>query len=196
MHVRYSFYRIYISPTFPLTCNLRLLFYPLQKTTNAEIITLDRPLRCAFGCAKCCCYQEATISSGGETLGSIHETCWYCIPTMKILDADGKDLYLVYPPTCCGGICINCCAEGNPCGKGCCKTSHRIYDPEDTNAGSDDPYLGTILKRPKSTLTEIFTDAVVLDVEFPKDATPAQKGILTGLAVFINSVFYEGNDDN
>ena len=29
---------------------------------------------------------------------------------MKILDADGKDLYLVYPPTCCGGICVNCCA--------------------------------------------------------------------------------------
>lgn len=166
-----------------------------EKATDAEIITVERPLKCCFTSCKCCSYQEATVTSGGASLGSIHETCWYCVPTMKVLDGDGNDLYLVYPPTCCGGCCVNCCAEGNPCGRGCCKTSHRIYAPDDTKASSKDPYLGVVLKRPKSALTEMFTDAVVLDVEFPKNATPSQKGLITGLALYINSVFYEGGDE-
>lgn len=157
---------------------------------------MNRPLRCAFGCCKCCCYQEATVSSGGDKLGSIHEQCWYCIPTMKVLDGSGNDLYLVYPPTCCGGCCVNCCAEGNPCTKrGCCKESFRIYAPTDTKASSRDPYLGIVLKRPKSALTEVFSDAVVLDVEYPNNASASQKGLITGLAVYLNSVFYEGNDE-
>jgi len=166
-----------------------------EKTTKAEIITVDRPLRCCIGNCKCCCYQEATVSSGGDKLGSVHETCWYCVPTLKVVDSGGNDLYMVYPPTCCGGCCMNCCAEGNPCGRGCCRSSFRIYGPSDTNASSSDPYLGVILKRPKSALTELFTDAVVLDVDYPKNATPSQKGLITGIAIFLNSVFYEGGDD-
>jgi hypothetical protein len=49
-----------------------------------------------------------------------------------------------------------------------------------------------ILKKPKSVATEIFTDANAFEVDFPKDATADQKGILIGLSVFINSVFFEG----
>jgi Scramblase len=53
--------------------------------------------------------------------------------------------------------------------------------------------LGLILKKPKSLATELFTDANAFEVDFPKDATPDQKGILIGLSIFINSVFYEGD---
>jgi len=163
--------------------------------TNEEIVTLDRPLRCAAGGCKCCCYQEAFVTSKGANLGSIKENCWYCVPSMKVFDPAGAELYMISPPTCVGGICINCCAEGNPCGKGCCKQSFRVYAPESRKTGADDPYLGSILKKPKSAMVEIFTDAVTMDVSFPKDATPEQKGLLTGVGLFLNSVFFEGNDD-
>lgn len=162
--------------------------------TDEEIITLDRPLRCTLGCLKCCCYQEAFVTSKGADLGSIKENCWFCVPTMKVFDPAGAELYMISPPTCLGGMCVNCCAEGNPCGKGCCKESFRVYAPDNSKTGSDDPYLGVILKKPKSALVEIFSDAVTLDVSFPKNATPEQKGLLTGVGLFLNSIFYEGED--
>ena len=89
---------------------------------------------------------------------------------------------------------VNCCAEGNPCGKGCCKSSFRIYAPD--KGGDHDPYLGVILRKPKSIVDEFFTDADTFDVTFPKEATADQKGLLTGVAIYINSVFYEDwNED-
>ena len=80
-------------------------------------------------------------------------------------------------------------------GKGCCKESFRIYDPNTGNTDGDAPYLGMIMKRPKSAMTEIFTDASAFDVKFPKNATADQKGILIGTSIFINAVFFEGEND-
>jgi len=146
-------------------------------------------------CCPCCTFQEATISSGDHELGSIKENFYICVPSMKVYDHAGAEVYHISPPTCCGGICINCCAEGNPCGKGCCKESFRIYAPGEADASTDAPYLGVLLKKPKSKVVEVFTDAVALEVKFPKDATPSQKGLITGLGLFINSIFYEGDNE-
>lgn len=92
-------------------------------------------------------------------------------------------------------MCINICAEGNPCGKGCCKASFRVYDPSLANTDGDAPYLGQILKKPKSAMVEIFTDAETFIVDFPKDASPAQKGVLIGTSIFLNATFFEGQQD-
>ena len=102
----------------------------------------------------------------------------------------------MHQPTCCGGMCVNCCAEGNPCGKGMCKESFRIYDAkQEGSTGGDAPYLGQIMKREKSLSVALFTDADTFEVKFPKDATADQKGILIGTSIFINAVFFEGEDD-
>jgi hypothetical protein len=77
---------------------------------------------------------------------------------------------------------------------GCCKQSFRIYSPDLENTNGDAPYLGMIMKKPKSIATELFTDADAFEVEFPKDATADQKGIIMGLGIFINSAFFEGED--
>lgn len=50
-----------------------------------------------------------------------------------------------------------------------------------------------ILKKPKSLATELFTDADAFEIDFPKNAGPDQKGILIGMGLFINSVFFEGD---
>ena len=57
-------------------------------------------------------------------------------------------------------------------------------------------FRGAILKKPKSLATEIFTDANAFEVDFPKDAGPDQKGILIGVGIFINSLFYEGGENS
>lgn len=99
------------------SCN-RFTMTVKENNTEAELLTVERPFRCAAGGCKCCCYQEATFSSGGQLLGSIKEDCWYCVPSFDVKDHEEKGLYVVHPPTCLGGMCVNCCAEGNPCGKG------------------------------------------------------------------------------
>ena len=48
-----------------------------ELNTNNELVNVDRPLRCAAGGCKCCCYQEATISSNGQELGRVEEQCYY-----------------------------------------------------------------------------------------------------------------------
>jgi hypothetical protein len=50
------------------------------------------------------------------------------------------------------------------------------------------------LKKPKSLATELFTDADAFEVEFPNNAGPDQKGILIGMGIFINSLFFEGQE--
>jgi len=94
----------------------------------------------------------------------------------------------------CGGCCVNCCAEGNPCTrKGCCKVSFRLFPIDQKNTGGDAEYIGVILKKPKSAMVEIFTDAEAFDVTFPDDATNDEKAIMAGTAVFINANFFEGD---
>eukprot|EP00542_Grammatophora_oceanica_P013014 CAMPEP_0194031616 /NCGR_PEP_ID=MMETSP0009_2-20130614/4754_1 /TAXON_ID=210454 /ORGANISM="Grammatophora oceanica, Strain CCMP 410" /LENGTH=252 /DNA_ID=CAMNT_0038671825 /DNA_START=221 /DNA_END=979 /DNA_ORIENTATION=+ len=180
--------RLWCSGIHPFTMQVKEL------NTEAEMISVDRPCRCGIGSCKCCCYQEMTVTSGGEELGLIKEDCYYCVPQFTITSADSNGLYKVHPPTCCGGCCVNCCAEGNPCcGRGCCKVPFHIFpaDQEKTDSGAE--HIGKILKRPKSLGTELFTDADAFDVTFPSDATAAEKGLLMGGAIFINACFFEEN---
>lgn len=48
-----------------------------ELNTEAELLNFERPTRCCSDPCKCCCYQEGIISSGGQELGSIQETCWF-----------------------------------------------------------------------------------------------------------------------
>jgi hypothetical protein len=92
-------------------------------------------------------------------------------------------------------MCVNCCAEGNPCGKGCCKTSFRIYPADQADTDGDAPYIGVILKTPKSLKTELFTDANAFDLTFPEGASANEKALLMGSAMFFNSNFFETTGD-
>lgn len=163
----------------------------VESRANDELLTVDRPCRCAVGSCKCCCFQEATISSSGQKLGSVKEQCFYCVPQFKAYDSEGGELYKMHSPTCCGGICVDCCAEGNPCGRGCCKASLRIYPAAQNETDGDAPYVGQILKKPKSAASELFTSASAFDVSFPDSANADEKAVLIGSTLFFNANFFE-----
>lgn len=167
-----------------------------ELNTNAELVTVDRPCTCPVGSCKCCCYQRATFSSGGNELGMIKETCYCCVPSFKLYDSSLTHVYTIHPPTCCAGMCPNCCAEGCPCTpRGCCKVPFWIFSPDQTKTNGDAPHLGKILKKPKSMMTEILTEANAFDVEFPPEATASQKAMLVGTSLFFNSIFFESQQE-
>lgn len=168
-----------------------------EEGTGEEILTMHRPWACNAGPCKCCCYQKMQYSHAGEPLGEMEELCYCCVPRMRINDAKGEPIYKVHSPTCCLGMCVDICAEGNPCcGKGCCKVPFYIYpaSQEDTDNGA--PYVGKVVKVPKSLAVEMFTDAEAFDVTFPNDATNVQKAMIAGSAVLINANFFEEEANN
>lgn len=177
--------RCCLSPCHPFKLSV------VENGTGAEILSMDRPCNCCVIGCKCCCYQTATFTSGGETMGTIKEQFFCCVPRFKTYDFEGKEVYKVHPPTCVGGMCVDCCAEGNPCGKGCCKSSLRIYPASQDKTDGDSPYIGLILKKPKSASTEVFTSASAFDVSFPESASADEKALLIGSAIFFNANLFE-----
>jgi len=182
------FCRICCSAIRPFTVTVK------ESGTEAELFSVDRPLACGPAFCKCCCYQTMDVKSGGQSIGKIEEKYAYCVPQFLISDEKDKPIYKMHSPTCLGGMCVNCCAEGNPCGKGCCKVSFRLYPADQDDTDGDAPFVGVLLKKPKSALTEVFTDAVTLDVTFPEDATTDQKAIIMGAGLFMNALFFENDD--
>lgn len=165
-----------------------------ELNTEAEMLTVDRPFACCAGSCKCCCMQKATVTSGGQPMGSIKEQYYCCVPTFTLSDGKGEPIYVMHQPTCCGGCCVNPCTEGNPCcGKGCCKEPFHIYPYDQENTNGDAPYVGKILKKEKSGATAVFTEADAFEVNFPSDATTDQKALLVGTSIFLNAVFFEDN---
>jgi len=151
---------------------------------NVEILKLHRPYRCCALPFKCCCYQEINVSSDNKPLGGMVELFSCCVPRFIIRDSNGGSLYKAHMPTCWGGMCYNCCAEG----KSCCVIPYHIFpaDQADTDNGADP--IGKIVSRPKSLLTEVFTDSNVFDVYFPAEANAEQKALICGSAVLLNTM--------
>merc|ERR1711907_460121 len=153
------------------------------------LLEFHRPFKCPMGCAKCCCYQEVDVFSADEIgeakthLGSIKETCWFCVPMFKVLRADDSPEYEIHQPTCCGGCCVNCCAQG------CCCCSCRI--PFYVYPVGGEQEVGEITKVWAGLGTELFTDADKFECKFPSDADSAGKARLIGATLMINQLFFE-----
>lgn len=166
--------------------------YPFQakivdaENSKDELMTVVRPfVPCPIDTCKSHCHQTASFSSRGEEFGKISEDYFYCVPTFTVTDANDQAVYKIHPPTCCGGLCVNCCIEGNPCRrKGCCKFPCHVFpaDQEETHGGA--PYIGKISKRSKS----VTADARSLTISFPDKSTSVEKGLLMGSALFLNAL--------
>jgi Scramblase len=169
--------------------------------TNEELLTVHRPCSCPIGPCKCCCYQRATITSGGDYLGTIQENCYCFIPSFNAYNERQEHVYTIHPPTLCCGTCVNCCAEGCPWSlRACCRVPFWIFPASSAlwPGGTDGPvanYNGKIVKKRKSFFTEVFTDANAFEVDFPSKATTSEKAVLIGTSIFFNSLFFEHDSD-
>jgi hypothetical protein len=133
------------------------------------------------------------IHTVGFSLNAVF-SCFSSVPQYKIYDNDDDSVYIVHPPTCCGGVCVNCWTEGNPCTHGCCKIPFRIYDADAMNTNGDAPFVGQMLKIPKETFCSTFNETSYYKIEFPKPATTEQKGLILGSSLLINSLYFEGSE--
>mmetsp|Transcript_15615 Transcript_15615/g.33731 ORF Transcript_15615/g.33731 Transcript_15615/m.33731 type:complete len:231 (+) Transcript_15615:116-808(+) len=72
----------------------------VEKGTNAELLSVDRPCSCPIGGCKCCCFQTMSVTSAGQPVGSIEEKCFCCVPRFMAYDGSGNELYKMHQPTC------------------------------------------------------------------------------------------------
>lgn len=91
----------------PFTMNLSKV-----NSSDPKLAQYDHPCACILCACKCCCYQRLDVSTLGVPAGTVQESCYYCVPNFKVITADGTHQYDIHEPTCCGGMCVNCCAEG------------------------------------------------------------------------------------
>lgn len=163
--------------------------------TSDVIMSMHRPFGCLVSPCKCCCFNTMTMSANGRKIGSIEEEFYCCVPRMMVKDGEGRNIYKLHQPTCCGGICVDCCAEGKNCMAVCCKVPFHIFPASQADTDNGAANVGKILKVPKSLMTEFFTDAEAFDVTFPEDASVEQKAVLAGSAVYLNANFFESEKD-
>lgn len=134
-------------------------------------------------------YLDFADAQGGS-LGKVKVPFFCCIPQFVVSDEEGKPEYHIHMPTCCGGVCIDCCAEG------CCncKIPFYIYEAgqKDRARGKE---IGKIIKLWRGLGTEMFSDADTFSVEFPANATAPQKARVFGTTFLINMVFFERQND-
>lgn len=124
----------------------------------------ERPFTCPLACGKCCCFQEIeTKNLTGAVVGRVVEDSWCCVPSFKVLDMHQNVQYSVRQPTCCGGCCVNCCAEGF-CS---CRFPFYFYEPGKHTAGEE---VGKVVKVWSGIINEIFTDADKFELRFPVNA--------------------------
>merc|ERR1712072_128432 len=167
------------------------------------ILKFVRPFRCALGNCKCCCFQEVeTYDGAGGSLGGIREKMWFCIPTFQVYKPDNSGEYDIHMPTCCGGMCVNLCAQG------CCNCRIPFYiypagSQEETplkSTGSK-PVPGMEKEQPtpdaqickvwSSLGVDLFTDADQFEFKAPDNATADSKARLIASTLMINQIFFE-----
>lgn len=170
-----------------------------QDSTNSdngpeEFLEVNRPFRCCLGTFKCCCNQETTIFSGDDHLGDIRESFWCCVPQFRVYDDNEQEIYVIKPPTCVNGMCINCTGpddDTSACPYGCCMIPCDVYP-----TSSDEPVdrIGRMAKIPKKNFRDVFNETNYYKIDFPKEATANQKGLLLGSSMLINALYFENSE--
>jgi len=176
----------------------------MSTTTNiadAALLMFERPFRCNVGACKCCCYQEVMVTDpAGAVLGGVREQYWYCVPYYEIYDKSNAVEYLLHQPTCVGGMCVNCCAQG------CCncRVPFMIHDKEDKEIpstgstkvpGETSEPMAQICKVWSGFMKEAFTDADTFELKAPDGASSEAKARLIGATLMINQIYFEGGDN-
>lgn len=155
---------------------------------GAPVSQHERPFRLPASGCKCCCHQEIYHRDpNGTPIGSTKEAFWFFVPKFETLRADGSKEYIVSPPTCVGGLCVDIFAEGL-CN---CRVPIYVY-PGDATSLDKDNKIGGMVKIWSGLGSELFTDADKFELDFPPGADPSAKARLLGTLFLMNQLFFEG----
>jgi len=144
------------------------------------VASYDRPVRCAAGNCKCCCYQEIFAFDGASNapIGSVIETFYFCIPRYDLKDKHNEVRYHIAIPECFG--CLpNYYAEG------CCRVPFYVYSKDDTKK-----HVGKIVRRWGSLGTELI-GVHQFSTEFPAGSTAEEKALLLGGTYLLNEIYFK-----
>ena len=149
------------------------------------VMTMEKSLSCGVAPCQCCCAPAIQFKGpDGTLIGSADVPWFFCLPKISLKDATGAEEYAVQQPSCCGGLVVDCAAEG------CCncKLPIYIYPPGKGGKGEE---VGKIIKLWRGMGTEVFTDATSFQVDMPKGIDAAAKSRILGTTMFINMLFFE-----
>lgn len=182
------------------SCCIRVICGPLRPFTitvsegavsGGKTHSLHKRRRaCPPFCCKCCCFQQIeTKDPKGISIGNVIENMWCCVPSFTVFDVNQNEQYIIQQPTCCGGCCVNCCAEGF-CS---CRVPFYIYEPGQHVAGQE---VGKVVKIWSGLLNELFTDADKFELRFPTNADGHNKTRLLSATFLINQLFFENQSSS
>ena len=124
-------------------------------------------------CCLCCCdcaEQPMTVNSFGAELGTLSLARTFFVPTIKVMDAGGQQIFSIV-----SDFCQCSCGED---------IEYRIM----TMQGEE---VGNITKQFNGFCKEIFTDADNYVINFPVGIDMHKKALLLGAALMIDFLFYE-----
>lgn len=150
-------------------------------------IHVNKPFKCT-----CCCLERpemiATFVQGNQMLGKVRQPFTCCDPVFTIHDNSGTPKFFIHADCCQCGLC---CAN-NFCGK-MSEARFNIY----RDIGLTQ-MVGSILKKPATSVSEMVTSADSYQINFPVDALPNEKLLLILTGLMIDYQFFEekaGNND-
>lgn len=153
-------------------------------STGAPVISMKRQWKCCFFPLKPCYRESVTITnSTGKKLGTVQEGLWCCVPEFFILRANEYKLFRIHQPTCCGGVCVNCCRDG-------CSTisPYYIYDP--TESKVEGKLVPEVL-RTSNVYSVDGTGGRVAEIQFPPNADASEKAVVLAAYFLINVMFLD-----
>ena len=162
-----------------------------NKDSKSQVVmTMEKSLTCPVGPCTCCCIPAITYKNSDDTLlGTADVPMFCCLPKLAVKDASGKEEYAIQMPSCMGGVCVDCMAEG------CCNCKIPFYIFPPGSSGARGEEIGKIVKLWRGMKTEVFSDAASFNLEFPKGIDPSSKARLLGSTMFVNMLFFEkGNE--
>ena len=156
---------------------------------GSVIMTMSKPFTCGIAPMCCCMTPNMSFSDSEKApLGTADVPCFCCIPAIKLKGPDGAVQYSIQQPACCGGLCVNCMAEG------CCNCKIPFYVYAPGVSPSDGNQVGKIVKLWRGLGTEFFTDAASFRTEFPKGIDAVGKARILGTVFFVNILFFEKSE--
>ena len=156
---------------------------------NKAIGRAEKPYKCPLplGNCSCCCQPEINVYNGKKFIGSILSECFAPIIKcsfikLRIIDADGKEIYSLDGNCLQGGVCcpfFGCC-------NGCFKTEIKIIGDDNNH------HVGSINRLYPGCVPCTFTRADNFGITFPKNANVDHKLLIIHAAILIDFMSYSG----